>query len=102
MATINVGGLAFEYDPGQTYEYPAEQGKPELSPEEKARARSHARAEAIKRFQEIAAAQTLEAIEETVKILFAQLIQFRALNGSIAGHPLPAALRESADYLEDL
>jgi hypothetical protein len=58
--------------------------------------------QAVKQFQKVASGSTLEAIEQTVQILFAQLIQFRALNGSAAGHPLPAQLREAADYLEDL
>lgn len=102
MATINVGGLSFEYDPGQTYYYPAEQGKPEPSPEEAARDRAEKRAEAVKRFQETASNSTLEAIDHTIQVLFAQLIQFRALNGSAVGHPLIAQLREAADYLEDL
>src|SRR3954468_1822406 len=72
MATITVGGLTFEYDPGETYFYPAEQGKPEPSPEEQARSRADGRAQAIKKFQALAAGQTLEAIEQTVQILFAQ------------------------------
>lgn len=103
MATINVGGISFEYEPGQTYLYPPAQtlGEPEPSESEKEQSRAEARAEAVKRFQTIAAGSTLGAIEETCQRLFALLIQFRALNGSIAGQALPKQLREAADYLED-
>jgi hypothetical protein len=106
MATINVGGILFEYEPGSTYLQftPRVEGEPEPPAEEKEQSRADARAEAIKRFQTIASNQTLEAIAQTVQILFAQLIQFRALNGTLSqgGQRLPAQLREAADYLEDL
>jgi hypothetical protein len=104
MAKISVGGLTYEYEPGQTYLYPPQNppGDPEPTEEEKERSRADARAQAVKQFQKVASGSTLEAIEQTVQVLFAQLIQFRALNGTAAGHPLPAQLREAADYLEDL
>lgn len=104
MATINVGGILFEFEPGSTYLRftPRAEGEPEPAPEDKERSRAGERAEAIKRFQTIASNQTLQAIEKTIQVLFAQLIQFRALNGSAVGLPLPNQLREAADYLEDL
>lgn len=103
MATINIGGIPFEYEPGSTYvTWNGPPGQPEPTREEKEQSRADSRAQAIKRFQEVAAGQTFGAIEKTVQQLFALLIQFRALNGSAAGGPLPEQLREAADYLEDM
>jgi hypothetical protein len=98
---INVGGIAVQFTPGETYEDEPVAAEQETE-QERAKRRAERRIEAVEGFRKTAQASTCAQMEPLVGQLFAMCIQLRALGGTGTQTNLPQKLREAADFLEDL
>lgn len=93
---MNVGNVYIQFVPGSTYEEAA------ADPEQPKKSKAEARADAIGQFKKSAQQAILPNIHKAAEQLLALLIQYRALDGTMAGSPIPDQLREAADFMEDL
>lgn len=93
---MNVGNVHIQFVPGSTYD------EATAGPERPKKSKAEARADAIDQFKKSAQQAVLPSIHNAAQQLLALLIQYRALDGTMAGSPIPNQLREAADFMEDL